>query len=568
MINRRIAHGFLLVLCGLLPWLALAQTDTISSSGVTIVSSFRPVLKETPKINFSATALVADTTREVLPYRVPVRQLMLDYSVRSVQPLAYAIDSARPFTNRLFVKAGYGNLRNPYLRAGIDRGDGINKGLSVGGQYLSMSQRPDARDMRAYTLSEIKADGYTRIKGSPFSLSSGVGFKTESVRNNLANDSTRDLTTFPRDSIRQQFSLLSAQVQLRSIAPNANGVSIAPLIRFYQFFDNRNNSESQVQVQAPLQKQIGENWQIQTLFSLQALRYLHQRVSQVPIGSIDTVIKNTLFSITPSVRYQQSSFQLQAAVSPTWNQGRFAALPQLGISYTLPEKKILLLAGWMGKWNQNSYRELAAQHPWIWAPASLWTSRLTDRYLGVKGQVNPRLSYELRTHFISVEDQPLFINDTSRAPRSVFRVVVADRFNQLQFDGRITYKVAEQFSFSSQLLVNHFFKLQGQPEAWGLLPLEWESSLRVALSDELWLQSDLVLFRGASNVDDYKQSSRAKGAADLNAGLSYRLSRSLQLWAQFNNLFNQPYQRWNQNPVFGFNCSGGIVFSLDEKKKP
>ena len=563
-----IVFGCVFVFWMVAPGQVLAQTDTVSSSGVTIVSSFRPVLKETPKINFSAAALAADTSRAVSPYRVPNRQLMLDYTVRSVQPLAYAIDTAKPFTNRAFVKAGYGNLRNPYLRAGLDRGDGLNKGISVSGHYLSMTQRPAARDMRFYRVSEIKADGYTRLKGSPFSLSSAVGFKREGIRNNLAYDTARTLTSFSEDSVRQQFSLLSAQVQLRSIAPSASGISIAPLIRFYQFFDNRKNRESQLQMQAPLQKQVGDSWQIQTVFSLQSLRYIHQRGSRMPVGSADTLLQNTLFAITPSVRYQQSSFQVQAAVSPTWNQGRFAALPQVGLSYALPGKKAMLLAGWNGKWNQNSYRELAVQNPWIWAPTSLWTSRVTERYLGVKGQVNPRLSYELRTQFITSEDLPLFINDTSAAPRSVFKIVTAARLNQLQLDARIAYKVAEQFSFSSQLLLNHFFKLQGQPVAWGLLPLEWQNSLRVALSDELWLQSDLVLFRGAQSIDTYKGNNRAKGAADLNAGLSFRLSRTLQLWAQFNNLFNQSYQRWNQNPVFGFNCSGGIVFSLDEKKNP
>jgi outer membrane receptor for ferrienterochelin and colicin len=117
-------------------------------------------------------------------------------------------------------------------------------------------------------------------------------------------------------------------------------------------------------------------------------------------------------------------------------------------------------------------------------------------------------------------------------------------------------------------LFNHFFGLRTQQEAWGLLPFDWQTSVRVALTDQLWLQSDLVLFSGAMNRNAFKNNTRTKGAADLNAGLSFRVNRSLQLWAQFNNLFNQPYQRWNQNPVFGFNCSGGIVFSFNEKKNP
>jgi hypothetical protein len=226
------------------------------------------------------------------------------------------------------------------------------------------------------------------------------------------------------------------------------------------------------------------------------------------------------------------------------------------------------MAGWSGRWNQNSYRELASLNPWIWAPTAIRTSRITERYLGVKGQVNPRLDYDLRAQLLTTEDAPLFLNDTSHSPASAFRVIYEERLDQLQLQARVAYRVATQFSFSSQLLFTHFFKPRVQPVAWGLLPLEWQSSFRLALTDELWLQSDLVIFKGAHYRDRNNKIARSAGAADLNAGLTFSISRSFQVWAQFNNLFNQPYQRWNLNPVVGFNCSGGIVFSFDQKNKP
>ncbi|NBR36830.1 MAG: hypothetical protein EBT80_05605 [Chitinophagales bacterium] len=559
--------GIVWVLLGA-PTLLLAQSDTVSSSGVTIVSSFRPSLKETPKISFAAPALVSDTSRPVLPYQVPDQQLLLGYTVRSFQPLAYSIDTARPFTNRSFVKAGYGNLRNPYLGAGLDLGDGISKGLSLTGRYFSLTQHPEARDMRFYRQGEVKADGYRQFKNSPLRLSSAIGFRNEAINHNLAYDTTRVLTTFPSDSLRQQFTLLSAVVRLSTTSPIANGISFSPAVKLYQFFDQRKNTETNVQLQAPLQKQIGQSWMVQTLFSLSWLRYTNTTGLRLPFGNTDTTVSNTLLSITPSIRYQQEQFQLQAGVSPTWNQDRFAALPQLALSYSLPGKTATLLAGWNARWIQNSYRELASLNPWMWAPAPLRTSQLTERYIGLKGQLKPRFGYDVRFLYNTTTTQPLFLNDTSRSPSSAFLLVYEDRLNQLQLHAQLSYSVADHFTLSSQLLFNHFFGLRTQQEAWGLLPFDWQTSVRVALTDQLWLQSDLVLFSGAMNRNAFKNNTRTKGAADLNAGLSFRVNRSLQLWAQFNNLFNQPYQRWNQNPVFGFNCSGGIVFSFNEKKNP
>lgn len=563
-IKLLLVTGFLLGAWGR----GLAQSDTIAATGVTIVSSFRPVLRQSPKLNFSAAPLASDTTRVVLPYRILSRQLLFDNTVRSVQPLAYTIDTARSFPARSFVEAGYGNLRNPTLRMAINKGNGVTSGFSLGGKYASITQRPEARDMRFYQVASLKADGYRQLKGVPLQLSSSLGFTKEITRNNINYDTARSVASFLPDSLRQRFSLWSAHVLLRSTAPMASGISIFPGLRFYRFSDQRKNTETNMQLQAPLQKQIGTDWWVHTVLSLQTIRYAYVKRLSSPMGLADSISQNSLLSFTTAIRYQQSSFQVQAGVAPTWNHGNFAVLPQLSLSYALPGNESLLMAGWNGRWIQNSYRELAALNPWMWAPAPLRASRLTERYVGLKGQVNEKLAFDVRAFFNTTESQPLFLNDTTRKPSSGFVVVYEDRLQQLQLNGSLSYKVAENFSVTSQLLINRFIKRRTQQAVWGLLPLEWQTSVRVALTDELWIQSDLVLFRGAQNIESFQKETKVKGAADLNAALSYRLSRSLQLWARFNNLFDQPYQRWNRNPVFGFNCSGGIVFSLDDKKKP
>jgi len=52
---------------------------------------------------------------------------------------------------------------------------------------------------------------------------------------------------------------------------------------------------------------------------------------------------------------------------------------------------------------------------------------------------------------------------------------------------------------------------------------------------------------------------------DMNAGLEFRITKNLNVWSQFNNLFNKEYQRWNQYPVYGFNFVAGIVYSFAQK---
>ncbi|MFZ9189448.1 MAG: hypothetical protein ACO21G_12765, partial [Algoriphagus sp.] len=54
---------------------------------------------------------------------------------------------------------------------------------------------------------------------------------------------------------------------------------------------------------------------------------------------------------------------------------------------------------------------------------------------------------------------------------------------------------------------------------------------------------------------------RSQGAFDVNTSLEFKVNQSWRFWGQFNNLFNQSYQRWNQYPVYGFNFLIGVVFS-------
>ena len=81
------------------------------------------------------------------------------------------------------------------------------------------------------------------------------------------------------------------------------------------------------------------------------------------------------------------------------------------------------------------------------------------------------------------------------------------------------------------------------------------------------LKFDLFAWTGPQYMRNDGSNDRLKGAFDLNAGLEFKITKNLNLWTQFNNIFNKQYQRWNQYPVYGFNFVGGVVFSFDQKNR-
>ena len=81
----------------------------------------------------------------------------------------------------------------------------------------------------------------------------------------------------------------------------------------------------------------------------------------------------------------------------------------------------------------------------------------------------------------------------------------------------------------------------------------------------MWLTSDLFGYGGPRFINEGGDVDRLKDIIDMNAGLEFRITKNLNIWTQFNNLFNKEYQLWNRYPVYGFNFVAGVVFSFAQK---
>ncbi|MBL0358531.1 MAG: hypothetical protein IPP72_17450 [Chitinophagaceae bacterium] len=116
-LNRK--SFFLLVTISSLAVTSFAQKDTTKKQTIDITSSYKPVLRNAVKINFSATHLIADTSKSVGPYNVPPQNLFYTYQPGSLRPLALIQDSNLNLGIRNYLKAGFGNYSTPYINGGL-----------------------------------------------------------------------------------------------------------------------------------------------------------------------------------------------------------------------------------------------------------------------------------------------------------------------------------------------------------------------------------------------------------------------------------------------------------------
>ncbi|MDP4262345.1 MAG: hypothetical protein Q8941_07420 [Bacteroidota bacterium] len=547
--NRTGLLALLVVLAGQV--LYAQKNDTTRKRSVDITSAFKPVLRESAKINFNATPPAADTTRPRLQYDIPSPNLLFAYQPGSLKPLALQVDSVGKWDNSSYIKAGFGSLKTPYIQAGFSFGDGNTAGANIYAKHVSSQGK---REFQDFTTTQVKLSGfYKTVQNMEWDASLGMkadktykyGFQPESL-------------SYPGDSLKQNFQTISGRVNVHNINKTAFGLNYSPEIRIDVFSDNLKNNESNTVIDLPLEKTIGQDFAVKLGLTFDLTRLSPKDKS----GAVN----NTMYYIAPSVLYKKSNLNLQVGIRPSWDNKVFKMFPNILADVGTEDQRFTFQIGWTGYLRKTSYEYLASQNPWLWLPSSWLNTKIEERFAGFKGSVGDHFSYSAKVAFNKINDQPLFINDTSATgDGKSFRVVNERQLNVLNFGGELGYNVEEKFSLVTGLHFNQYTGLEDNKKAWGLLPLELNAALRLQVIKDLWLKGDLFAWSGTQYLKKDGSNGKLDGAFDLNAGLEFKITKNLNLWTQFNNIFNKEYQRWNQYPVYGFNFTAGIVFSFAQK---
>jgi len=551
MMNQRI-YRLLFLSAGLfVSAIAFAQKDT-SGKGINIVSSFKPVLREAAKINFTATPPQADTSKAKLTYNIPNQNLLFAYQPGALKPLALDVDSAGIFDNSSYIKAGFGSLRTPYIQAGISFGDGKTAGLNIYAKHVGSDGK---REFQKYAKTDVKLDGYFKTSNNiQWDASLGMSqFRTYKYGYVPAS------LVFSTDSIKQNFQTVAGRIAFHNINKTEFGLTYSPEVKIDVFSDNLKNSESNTVLNIPLEKSIGKEWAVKLGVTFDLTRLS-------PKGK--SAINNTMYFISPSVLYKSSNINAQIGIRPSWDNKTFKMFPNVLADISTDDSRITFQAGWTGYVRKTTYQYLAGENPWLWLPGTFKNTWVEERFAGFKGSVGDHFTYSARGGFNKLTNQPLFINDTSAAgDGKSFRVVNERQIKVVTIGGQVGYTVGEKFSLVTGFNINQFSALKDNAKAWGMIPIELTAAMRLQIIKDLWLKTDLFAWEGAKYVTKTNDDKRLKGAIDLSAGLEFKITKNINLWTQFNNVFNKEYQRWNQYPVYGFNFVGGVVFSFDQKNR-
>lgn len=515
---------------------------------VVITSEFAPALKQTSKINFGAATPLPDSVRPSLEYNIPVQNLSFGYQSAALKAMAENIDSNVHWNNTSYLKVGYGNYSTPYLQAGLSFGDGVTSVLNVNGQYTRSN---GALPFQDYSKTHLEGIGIFASRDN----------KNEWSANAYLDNSTQyeygyqpDSLQFTKDDLKQTFTSFGGKVGLRNKTENRFGINYNPSASLDLFTDNHSGKENTFAFDLPVTKSITSILDFNVALNGSVSSY------RAPGLNID----NTIYYVSPSLAFKTPNIKIVGGFTPSWDNSTFNLLPNFTLDAKINEEKFILQGGWIGYYNKTTYESLANFNPWIQQPTILSNALVKEQYAGFKGSAGDHVTYNARVSFLKINEQPLFINDTITG-RS-FQVVYEPSLNDIRIHGELGYTAGEQFSLLAGASFNQYSSLSANEKAFGLLPIEINGAVRYQAIKDLLLKADIFFWDGAHYKTKTIQTGKLDPAFDLNAGAEFSFLPQWKAWLQFNNVFNNKYERWKQYPVLGFNMLIGVVYSFGEIK--
>ncbi len=256
------------------------------------------------------------------------------------------------------------------------------------------------------------------------------------------------------------------------------------------------------------------------------------------------------------------------------SETNFFIYPKINGSYRLVDELLIVYGGANGSLNQNSYRNLKNENPFVSPTLSIVpTSTLYEAFGGLKGKLSNEVGYNVRGSYGKQENKALFLLNPYKGMDTNFEGyeygnsfgVTYDDVNVLHFFGELKVEISEGFSLGA--VANFYsYSMDKQPEAWNLPSLEATLFSNFDITEKIF--GGVSMFFVGERNDLFTSGTSAEVVTldayfDANVSLGYRVSDRLSIFAKGSNLLGENYEKWINYPVQGIQGLMGATYKFD-----
>ncbi len=524
--------------------------DSIPEKVVTIVSAFKPQLKNVAKIGFLNATAVVDTNSVLLSYQVPSQNLSFQYQPIALVPRAIKIDSLNAIKQSANLKIGMGNYFNQFIQL-----EGALVDQKAQQHHVSILNESIAgpHPIQKWNSIGLNYNGsYSMNKNKV--LNTQVYFnQSNRYRYGLVPDST----ILPLKNFEQKLTVIGANFSLINNQVASDEFNYAPILKF-----NHSNLINQannlvIDLYSPIMYSLKNSIKLHADFN-----FSYNQYNQVNRNSIN----NTIFQFDPSLELNKTQYRLNIGVRPTIANGDFALYPKIELTKKLKDTNYILDAGWNTSVNNNQLMQLIGQNHWISAPSSMPISSKENKYLNVQVTVSKRLNYGFNMALNDYRELPFF-NQTKQMNNPIqeglkFDVLFEKRAIAIELVGNLRYQFSDKILWKNNFKYIQFNLIRENTQAWGILPFEFNSQLNWVFNKKLLLDAAGQFWSGSKTSAGLGNAYQLNNTFVLNAGMQYTISDQWTFWGKGENLLDQQYQRWANYPSLGIQILAGIQYKF------
>ncbi len=297
---------------------------------------------------------------------------------------------------------------------------------------------------------------------------------------------------------------------------------------------------------------------------------------------------NLQVGINPSLTMLRDDLSLNLGVNLVYgmdlenSEGNFYIYPAVIASYRLLEEAVIAYGGVVGELRQNSYYDFVDENPFVSPTLNIApTDSQYNAYVGLKGQLLPNLSYNIKGSYTAENNSPLF----KLNPQNNFRddekgyyfgnsfEVFYDDIKTIGIFGELNIDVNRNFTLGINAEVYDYNTETDNP-AWNLPNLTGSLFMDYQIGEKWYMGANLFFVGEREDfstvvVQNVPQSEfpatliTLDSYFDANAHVGHRLNNQLSIFVKAANIANNNYQRWANYPVQGLQVLAGATYKFD-----
>ena len=290
---------------------------------------------------------------------------------------------------------------------------------------------------------------------------------------------------------------------------------------------------------------------------------------------------NLQVGINPSLTMLGDDFSLNLGVKLVYgldienSDSNFYIYPAVKASYRLLDDMAIVYGGVEGDLKQNSYYGFVEENPFVSPTLTILpTDKQYDGYVGLKGQLLPNLSYNVKASYTAENRRPLYkLNPQNTARNDEKGYYYGNSFDVFYDDiktigvfGELNVDVNRNFTLGVNAEYFNYNTETDNP-AWNLPELTGSLFMDYQIGEKWYAGANLFYIGSREDVATVANGSGVPSSFnatlleldayfDANAHIGYRWNEQLSIFLKAANIANNNYQRWANYPVQGLQILG------------